>query len=53
VNGREKVVSAPNHGATSTWLKRFSEKIEKLVLVISAEDELGPVFQSNRMLAVE
>src|SRR4029453_2939891 len=53
VKGGEKVANAPNQGATRGSLKRFSEKIEQLVFVVSTENELRPVFQGPRVLTVK
>jgi hypothetical protein len=45
VSGRENVANLPDQGTTSAWLKWFAQKLEQLVLVVSAENELCPVFQ--------
>ena len=45
VSASRKVVNALNQVVASDWLKRFSQKLEQFVLVVSAESELCPVVQ--------
>jgi hypothetical protein len=40
VSAGRKVVNALNQAATSSRLKRFSQKVEQFVLVVSAQSEL-------------
>ena len=40
-----KVAKALNQAATSGPLKRFSQKVEQFVFVVSAESELRPILQ--------
>ena len=40
-----KVVNALNQAAMRGRLKRFSEKLEQFVFVVSAEGELCPILQ--------
>ena len=43
VSAGGKVVNALNQAATSNRLKRFSQKVEQFVFVVSAQSELCPI----------
>ena len=47
VNAGGKVVNALNQAAMRGRLKRFSQKLEQFVSVVSAESELGPILQKD------
>ena len=45
VSDRGKVANALNQDVISARLKWFAQKLEQLILVVSADSELCPVFQ--------
>jgi len=45
VSGRGNVAKLPDQGTTNAPLKRFAQKLEQFVFVISADGKLCPVFQ--------
>jgi hypothetical protein len=45
VSAGRKVANALNQAAISGRLKRFSQKFEQFVLVVSAESDLCPILQ--------
>ena len=53
MSGRGNVASLPDQGTTGARLKRFAQKLEQFVLVVSAESELCSVFQKYRVLSAE
>jgi hypothetical protein len=45
VSASGKVVNALNQAVASGRLKRFSQKVEQFVFVVSAQSELCPILQ--------